>query len=559
MSARVRASAIVAAPPARRGLVIVAVMVVAGIGLLIASTLLLLTRAETSGAARAAAAAQSRALAWSGVQAVAVELGRQRDRMLGGEAPELEDQYVIEEGGGRLGVVRLLPIAADGATLVSESARFDLAEATVEGLQESGLADAALARAVIAARTAASNRLDAVEGLLAASKGAVTAVDLHGDLEAIDLRAAVAGEEGDRGERILGRLEGGAPRGLAELLTVHACEPAVDADGAPRVLVRPPWSEEMGEAVAARLGSSAAEILRVLLEGGLVIEGRRIDDGLTLDRDRHLAEVLIRAGSPIEDWVRPIDILTFEPEPVRVGRLDLNTASAAAIAMLPGVSMEEAAAIVEARDSLSAEERRTIMWPALREIWPLERYPDLVERITVRSFVWRVRLACGSVSEEEPDGPIEDATLWEVVIDASAARPRLSALREITEFDLVARLVAARTEARDFELEDPEPLDEPDPPRAAAARPEWLDPTPTVETGPPEPPARERNRGRGATRGASESGSARSDRQTGRTGRSGSRRGGESASGRGGRSSDSSSTGGSGGSRGPIGRWRPLS
>ena len=535
----------------RRGLVLFAVLVVAGIGLSIAAGVLLLARAETRGADRSAERVRSRALAWSGVQAIVAELALQRGRILQGESLELDPQYVIEESGSRVGIVRLLPVGPDGSRLVSEASKFDLAEASIESLEASGILDAELAAAVIAARDRFGGRLDAVEALLAAAPEAITAEDLFGPLSELDLRDAIAGEEADRAERMLARLEGPTPRGLADLLTVHAAEPALDLQGRPKIVIAPPWSDAMGEAITERLGADAANAVRLVVSGGA--EVGPLVQGLSMSRDRDLAEIMVRARVAVEDWIDPVDVLAFDAGPDRTGRLDLNTASAAALRMLPGVTEEEAAAIVEARERLTPQERSTVMWPALLEIWPIERYPELLERITVRSFVWRVRLACGAVDAEAPDGPIEDATVWEVVVDLGSDRPRLAALREITQFDLAARLLAARlsvdepdasrfaedtlagsdpgavagVDADAFDRADFASLAESRASSSAPPRPDWLDPERPERTEAPRP---------AASRGSSR----------------------ESAQGVAGTASSAGGGGGPGSTRAPIGRWRPL-
>ena len=513
--------------------------------------MLLLARAETRGADRAAERVRSRALAWSGVQAIVAELSRQRGRILQGESLELDPQYVIEESGPRVGVVRLLPVGPDWTRLVSEASKFDLAEASIESLEASGILDAELAAAVIAARYRFGGRLDAVEALLAAAPEAITAEDLFGPLSELDLRDAIAGEEADRAERMLARLEGPTPRGLADLLTVHAAEPALDLQGRPKIVIAPPWSDAMGEAITERLGADAANAVRLVVSGGA--EVGPLVQGLSMSRDRDLADIMVRARVAVEDWIDPVDVLAFDTSPDRTGRLDLNAASAAALRMLPGVTEEEAAAIVEARERLTPQERSTVMWPALLEIWPIERYPELLERITVRSFVWRLRLACGTVEAEAPDGPIEDATVWEVVVDLGADRPRLAALREITQFDLAARLLAARLsvgepdasrfaedtlagsdpgafagfDADAFDRADFASVAESRASSSAPPRPDWLDPERPVSAEEPRP-----------------ADSRRSPR--------------ESAQGAAGTASSAGVGGGPGSTRAPIGRWRPL-
>ena len=431
----------------RRGVVLMAVLVVAGIGLLLAGTMLMLVRGETASSGRAAEAVRSRALAWSGVQAVLSELASQRPAILAGERPQLDPQYLLGEEGPRLGIVRLLPAGPGGERISPESSRLDLATVTAEQLVASGLADEELAAAVIAARDAAKGgRLDAVEGLLAASAmqggdgRAIGGADLHGPLEALDLRGPLAGDEGELAERVLDRLDGARPRGLLDLLTVHAAEPWLDAEAKPRVSIRPPWSEAMEAAIEARFDERLAEAVRMVLAGEAIIDGEDIAEGLALDSDRDLIELLLRSGAEIDEARRIFDGLTFDPEPLRVGRLDLNTAPLEAIRTLPGIEQDQAAAIVETREQLSPQERLSPLWPAERGILRLEQYPEIIELVGVRSGCWRLRIACGTVDAESPEGPIEQATVWEIVVDLSGEAARLAAIREITLLDLAAQL-----------------------------------------------------------------------------------------------------------------------
>ena len=417
-------------PVPRRGFVLLAVLVVAGIGLAVAATVLMLARAETAGARRAAEATRAQVLAWSGLQVVAGELARERGRMLRGEAPRIERQMIVEEDGSRLGVVRLLPIGGRGELLVSEGGKIDLLRVSALELEAGGV-DPAVAAAVVAAREAAGGRLDSVEALVGAPGLSMAA--LFGPPESLDLRGAIEGREEDRRERILDRLGSDAPLALVDLLGVFSIEPSIDSEGEPRVLASP-WSPDVEEIVREKVGEIAATAIARRLGG-------ERPEGAPAPTERDLAQALLDAGLPAGEWVAALDVLAVDPSPWRSGRLDLNLAPVEAIRMLPGITPEQAEEIVRVREDLSPEERRTVMWPALREILPLAAYPELVERISPRSLAWRVRLACGSVSTESPEGPIEDATVWEVVIDLSGDRPRFAAIREITQLDLVARLV----------------------------------------------------------------------------------------------------------------------
>ena len=90
----------------RRSFVLVAVLIIVGSALYVATALLFQAQADVTSSRRAADIAQARALAWSGIQAVMNRLDEQRDRILAGQLPRLDDQYQIYETPGRLGVVR---------------------------------------------------------------------------------------------------------------------------------------------------------------------------------------------------------------------------------------------------------------------------------------------------------------------------------------------------------------------------------------------------------------------------------------------------------------------
>jgi len=455
----------------RRGFVLLAVLVVAGIGLAVAATVLMLARAETAGARRAAEATRAQVLAWSGLQVVAGELARERGRMLRGEAPRIERQLVIEEDGSRLGVVRLLPIGGRGELLVSEGAKIDLLRVSALELEAGGV-DPAVAAAAVAAREAAGGRLDSVEALVGAPGLSLAAI--FGPPESLDLRGAIEGREEDRRERILDRLGSDAPLALVDLLGVFSIEPSIDAEGKPRLLASP-WSSEVEQAAGEKVGAIATSAIARRLGG-------ERPEGAPAPTERDLAQALLDAGVPVGEWVGALDSLAVDPSPWRSGRLDLNLAPVEAIRMLPGITPEQAEEIVRVREDLSPEERRTVMWPALREILPLAAYPELVERIGIRSLAWRVRLACGSVSSESPEGPIEDATVWEVVIDLSGDRPRFAAIREITQLDLVARLVLHLDEGG-FEAVEETAVEDPGPAEPSSGDRASVDDEPGAESG----------------------------------------------------------------------------
>jgi hypothetical protein len=222
------------------------------------------------------------------------------------------------------------------------------------------------------------------------------------------------------------------PRGLGDVVTVYSFEPALQRNGKLRINLNVPWSEELGERVADRFGSDAAQTLQRIMESGT-----------TFDTDAKVFEVLRFFQVPVEDWPQIVDTFTTEEGDFHFGRLDINTAPYEALAALPGLEPEHADEIVQARDELDADERATIAWPAVQGIVEPEAYDLLAGRITTRCWTWRLRLAAGEVDAEDPEAELAAPVVYEVVIDLSAPRPRVAYLRDVTWMRATALLAAA--------------------------------------------------------------------------------------------------------------------
>jgi DNA uptake protein ComE-like DNA-binding protein len=448
---------------ARRAFVLIAVMVLVGSALLIATGLVFMAQAETAGLATTRDAAGSRALAWSGVQAVIAELDGQRDRLLDSELPRLEEQYVLIETPGRLGVVRLLPVTPDGANLAPEAGKLDVNAVDADGLVATGLADRDLAAAIVAHRDGLGRPLQSIGELLEVP--GMTPELLYGPVEALRWTDDAALDRGDLLDRVADRLAGDELRGLADLLTVYAFEPALQRNGRKRINLNVPWSEELGRRVDERFGPGASSTLKGIFDAGTRFDGAQV-----------IFEVLNQVGSPPADWPEIIDALTTDDGDYHFGRLDINTAPYEALLGLPEVTPEQATQIVQARDELDAETRTTVAWPAIEEILPAEAYEQLGGRITTRSWTFRVRLAAGEVDDADPEGPLLRPVIYEAVIDCSAPQARLAYLRDVTLMQTTAMLaMQAAAEGLAPEADEPR-FDEDEPDDEEAMPDDDLDP-----------------------------------------------------------------------------------
>ncbi len=438
----------------RRGIAIVTVLVLMGGAILVATSLLVLAQAEIAGSKGAGDRAKSRALAWSGLRAAMALLDEQRDVILSGSTPSLDDEIVIYEAVGRLGVVRLLPVGPAGERLVAEAGRLDLERADAEALAATGFVDEALAQAILDHRRRLGRPFQSVAELLALPE--VSAEMLYGpveDLAADELAPAGPGSAA------------AAPRGLADVVTVYAFEPAIQMSGRLRINLDVPWSEELSDRIAERFGAEAADSVRLILQSGT-----------TFESESSLFEVLNFFGVPPPEWPQIVDTFTTESGSFHFGRMDLNTAPYEALSALPGIGPEQAAAIVRVREGLSSDERATVAWPAIEGIIGPEAYPGLAGRITTRSWTYRLRLDAGEVDADRPDEELAGALVFEAVVDLSSPRPRLAYLRDMSRMSLAAEM-SLRLEERGEQPQDLQavlpggPAPEAPQPQDAAAEP----------------------------------------------------------------------------------------
>lgn len=414
---------------AKGGFTLIAVLVIVGSALLIATSLLFIAQAEVAGASHAGGAAQSRAMIESGLEVVMQRLQAQRERILAGERLELDEQYELWEAAGTLGVVRLLPVTADNQRLQGEAGKIDLNAPwlTVEGLIATGMVEPAVAEAIMQNR---GNMMHSVAALL--DVPGITAEMLYGPLEEM-LEDDTTLAEGDILERVASRFTSDEPRGLADIFTVFAVEPDLQRDGRRRINLNVPWSDELGSRLDDRFGDGAGEIIRQIMQD------TAFDDMATV------IHVLLRFDVPSEDWPDILDALTASDETYSFGRIDLNTASEAALLGLPEMAPEQAAAIVRSRDTLTEDERTTIVWPLLRGIVEREVYVHWADAVTTRSWTYRVRLAAGEVDAEEPTGELQNPVVFEAVFDLAGPeqRPRVAYLRDVTYLRATAMLALA--------------------------------------------------------------------------------------------------------------------
>ncbi len=445
----------------RRAGAIIAVLMLLVMGIIIAATVL-----ETAAAARAtsyaeAQRAQSRALGWSGIQALMAELSEQRENLLDGQPPNITPEWeLFTLDDGTRGVVRLIDLDPESmVSITPESAKLDINTATAEMLGLILGLNKAIAEAIVEARTA--NPFTSVEQLLGIE--GITPELLYGS--ATDSQQLLPVEAESPG--LLQTTANG--RGLQQVLTVFSFDPNVqvgfDGDtesrGNLRVNLDQSWSDELDRAIADRFDQETANMVKAIMEAGQ-----------TFATDSDLVGVLATNGVPVEQWAPVLDVFTTTDDQFLLGRVDVNTAPPEVLACIPGISPAQAETIVTTREGLDSEMRRSPTWLAVEGILTPEEYTSAADWVTTRSMQWRAWIEVGfemgdplggfddavpmtldqlleSWDEQAPVSQLTHRMILEAVIDLGSTRPRVAYLREVTMFDPVYAMQLAISEAEE--------------------------------------------------------------------------------------------------------------
>lgn len=432
----------------RRGVIMLAVIVVLAVAALVAAGLMAASEAEQSGLAAMNDRSQQRANAWSGSQAVAALLAAQRTAILDGEAPEIPDELLLYDADGAEGIARLLPLGPEGERLVPEMAKLSLASVTAEQLAMTGVLPQAAAEAALARRDGS----DALEVLVAPESG--VPVDAVLGPAAASIADGVRQAQADAGH---GSSGGGARAAsarsatagagamtrslaVADVVTPFGAQRAIGSvNGAPatRIAIGDPWSPEAIRAVDAATQTGVAAKLADALGGGAPT-----DDGDLL-RALRLAKV------PQAQWSAVLDAVVPGTEAIEAGQVDLSHAPEAVLRALPGIDDALAARLVQERSSLAAPARAQRAWPVLQGVLTAEQFEEIAPALCARSWLWRARIATGTIDRVRGDGQMHGVQVFEVVIDLAEDPPRFASIRDCTLLPIAAGLAAEQARDKD--------------------------------------------------------------------------------------------------------------
>jgi DNA uptake protein ComE-like DNA-binding protein len=450
-----------------RGSILVMSLVVVTIGALVGTSIIYYAGSDRRAAQMGVSRVQVRAMAWSGVQAAMAELGKQREALLSGEAPEVTEQWIApapegrEAGGARWGF-RILPVSE--RTVWSEMGKLDVNTAPAEVLAKLPGLTEQIAGRIVARR--AERRWTSIAELLGVE--GLTYDVMYG------APGASSQEEGNAevpSEAAVGVSGAPAAGGLHRYLTVYSFDPEVqvgfgakasDAAGKQRININVAWSEELGKAIEERFDKGIADGVKGLIEGGEKFE-----------KPSTIVKKLREFRVDPEGWPEILDAFTTNPDQFRMGTVDLLTAPAVVLRCVPGITPEAATEIVERREKLDGARRGTVAWPVLEDIVKPEEFELAVDYLTSRSMQWRVVVEGGLFLEtgdgvgaegapdwelgDDPDAlsarpqPLAERVVYEAVIDVSSLRARVAYLREVTFLPTARMLAAADAAGEDRE------------------------------------------------------------------------------------------------------------
>jgi DNA uptake protein ComE-like DNA-binding protein len=410
-----------------RAFALYAVLVTVTIGALVAASVVYSAQAQRIAADAAARRVQSRAIAWSGVQAAQEELRLQRGDLLLGRRPVLSDEWpLFVDADGRRAVAR--PVISEGQAAASEAGKIDINAATVEMLALVPGLDPEIAARIVAARGA---------GKFGSVRDLASIEGLRGAFAPAPADSAPAGADA-----FVPPTDPASTRPLEELLTVFAFDPNVQAgmgrgaeshSGARRISLRGTWSEALGDAIRDRYDDATANIVKSVME-----------QGSRFERDADLIRVLRRYNSPPADWAEVLDVFCADPSPFRNGRVDVLAAPREVLACLPGFDAAAAEQAVSLRDKLAPEQRLSVCWLVTENILTPDRFEQAFEFLCARSLQWRIVVEAGFVPADSDEGderpPLNDRVVLEAVIDVASERPRVAYLRDVTSLGAARRL-----------------------------------------------------------------------------------------------------------------------
>ena len=403
---------------------LVLVLVVMLFAIWTASVLISTAQVQAGSASVAEQQARTQALLRSGIDVVSHALAAQRKGILAGEKVNLEKQYVIYREDTRQGVVRLLAVTPNGDIVRNEATCLDINHVTAEQLLRTGLLQPEVAQAIVDRRELVGS-FGSITELLAVD--GMTPSHLYGDIAEINYTSQVSGEAPGLGERVLDRLGFSSPRGLADVVTVYACEPVSPSLEKPTINLAAGWSKQ----IKAQLS--------LLFDAGTVAIIEGVSKKGSLEHDGQLAQRLATQLSPTT-LIQVMGALTCSTESTRLGRVDINHASPFVLKAIGGLDSDQIQQLIDRRGDIDVMSRQSPLWPHTQGLIRQDQVADFYNMATTYGLAYRFILAAGEVEADDQEARLIEPQIFEIVVDLVDPSPRVAYLRDISLLQTAARL-----------------------------------------------------------------------------------------------------------------------
>jgi hypothetical protein len=215
-------------------------------------------------------------------------------------------------------------------------------------------------------------------------------------------------------------------RGFGQYLTVYSEDSNLNNAGQPRININDPNAAWPAEGLPPGFTNYIA---------ALRTSNQRLDhvsDALeaTAKAANHQGvEVDVPSGITKAELPLLLDLFTTERDKSQPGLVNVNTASAAVLACLPGIDSSLAEAIVSARTGLAPERRATIAWLYQEGVVDASKFKAIAPNLTARSSQFEFHV----VGYALPSGHYR---VLDVVIDVSGGERHVTYLRDITRLGM---------------------------------------------------------------------------------------------------------------------------
>jgi type II secretory pathway component PulK len=251
-----------------------------------------------------------------------------------------------------------------------------------------------------------------------------------------NLGTVLGARSGDGAGRTMTVSSDGTPdRGLRAVATVYTSEPNVDQSGKRRV--------DLTSDIAPGSVALPAETLLFIrvyrAEGNTFNHPSELLEMKYTLKQAHPDAGELKVGATIESGVKAeelpvvMDRLTTRKSTgtrrLVEGLVNVNTAPAEVLAVLPGLDASAAQQIVDLRKDLSAETKSTIAWLYTQNLLDAEAFKQAGPFLTARSYQYSARCIGFGV-------PCGRYRVLEAVLDLSGGVPRVAYLRDMTRLGL---------------------------------------------------------------------------------------------------------------------------